>query len=59
MKEMEQTPLSLQEDLEQLTFLEWGYKIKVALVNEPILGVDTPQDLINLEQYLCLQNTSL
>lgn len=52
------TPLQLSEDLEQLQILERGYRIKVALVEEMPLGVDTPQDLVKLEQYLCQLNTS-
>ncbi len=52
------TPLQLSEDLEQLQILERGYRIKVAVVEEMPLGVDTPQDLVKLEQYLCQLNTS-
>lgn len=43
----------LSEDLEQLKVLEHGYKIKVALVQEKPLGVDTPQDLTKVEKFLC------
>lgn len=52
------TPLQLLEDLEQLKILEWGYQMKVAVVDETPLGIDTPQDLAKLEQVLC-QNISL
>lgn len=47
------TFLQETEDLEQLKVLEQGYRIKVAIAEELILGVDTPQDLVKLEQYLC------
>ena len=46
------TPLQLQEDLEQLNILEKGLRIKIALVNDSPFGVDTPEDLISLEDYL-------
>jgi len=46
------TPLQLQEDLEQLKALETGFKIKVAVVNERCIGVDIPSDLSKLEEFL-------
>jgi 3-deoxy-manno-octulosonate cytidylyltransferase (CMP-KDO synthetase) len=52
------TPLQLAEDLEQLKVLEHGYSIAVALVNQPVIGVNTPEDLIRIERMLC-QNSSL
>jgi 3-deoxy-manno-octulosonate cytidylyltransferase (CMP-KDO synthetase) len=51
------SPLQVSEDLEQLTVLENGHRIKIALVDEVALGVDTPQDLVKLERYLCQSNT--
>ena len=47
------SPLCESEDLEQLKALEAGYRIKVALVDEPALGIDTPDDLTKLEKLLC------
>lgn len=44
------SPLQLQEDLEQLKLLENGWKIKVAIVDEKIIGIDVPEDLIKLEE---------
>jgi len=38
------TPLCETEDLEQLKILEYGYKIKVAVVEENPIGIDTPED---------------
>ncbi len=49
------TPLQECEDLEQLKILEWGYRIKVALVEEKTPSVDIPEDLDKLEEYLCRQ----
>ncbi|MCC6127794.1 MAG: 3-deoxy-manno-octulosonate cytidylyltransferase [Chlamydiae bacterium] len=46
------TPLQEQEDLEQLQILERGFKIKVALIQDPPIGVDAPEDLARLEAYL-------
>jgi 3-deoxy-manno-octulosonate cytidylyltransferase (CMP-KDO synthetase) len=44
------TPLQRQEDLEQLKLLESGWKIKVAIVDEKIIGIDVPEDLRKLEE---------
>ena len=44
-KKFENTPLADSEDLEQLRVLEYGYKIKVAVVDEKPLGIDTPEDM--------------
>ena len=53
------SPLQLEEDLEQLKALEYGYRIKVAMTDYSGTGVDTPEDLIKLEKWLCAQNSSL
>jgi 3-deoxy-manno-octulosonate cytidylyltransferase (CMP-KDO synthetase) len=47
------TPLQLKEDLEQLKAIEHGFKIKVAVVSEKVLGVDVPEDIRKVEKYLC------
>lgn len=52
------TPLQLAEDLEQLKVIEHGFKIKTAIVDEPSLGVDTPEDLEKVKKYLCRRNLS-
>jgi 3-deoxy-manno-octulosonate cytidylyltransferase (CMP-KDO synthetase) len=50
------TPLQLEEDLEQLKVLEHGYRIKVAVTHKASIGVDTPEDLHKIEQWICTQN---
>ena len=40
------------EKLEQLRALEYGYKIKVILTEHDSIEVDTPEDLLRVEQYL-------
>lgn len=50
------TPLQLAEDLEQLKILEHGYPIQTAIVKQHALGVDTPEDIQKVENYLCNQN---
>lgn len=58
-KRMPTTPLQMEEDLEQLKVLEHGYRIRVAIVNHGSIGVDTPEDIKKVEQWLCKQNTFL
>ena len=38
------TPLEKLENLEQLRVLENGYQIAVGVVDEPTVGIDTPED---------------
>ena len=42
--DMERTPLEKLESLEQLRVLELGYSIAVGVVDEPTIGIDTPED---------------
>jgi 3-deoxy-manno-octulosonate cytidylyltransferase (CMP-KDO synthetase) len=48
--QLQPTALELTEKLEQLRWLENGYKIKTALTSHPNFGVDTPSDLEALLQ---------
>lgn len=48
LQQFTQLPLSLLEEtekLEQLRYLENGFKIRLALTNIPTIGIDTPEDL--------------
>ena len=47
-----QSALEIAESLEQLRWLENGYKIKVGVTDVETIGIDTPQDLENAEQFL-------
>ena len=40
-----QSSLELAESLEQLRWLQNGYKIKVAITHQETIGIDTPEDL--------------
>lgn len=40
------------EKLEQLRALEYGYKIRVVLTDHDSIEVDTPEDLVRVEEYL-------
>jgi len=44
--------LETAENLEQLRALERGYRIKVLLSSHSALSVDTPQDIIKVEQHM-------
>jgi 3-deoxy-manno-octulosonate cytidylyltransferase (CMP-KDO synthetase) len=43
--QLEQTPLEIAESLEQLRWLENGYRIKVGYTDVETIGIDTPEDL--------------
>lgn len=47
-----QSSLELAESLEQLRWLENGYKIKVGITNVETIGIDTPDDLAMAEKFL-------
>lgn len=50
--ELPQSPLELAESLEQLRWLQNGYKIKVGLTDVETVGIDTPEDLARAEALL-------
>ena len=54
---LEQTPLEKAESLEQLRWLESGYKIKVGITDIETIGIDTPEDLERAEQFLREETT--
>lgn len=47
-----QSPLELAESLEQLRWLENGYKIGVGISEVETIGIDTPEDLEKAERFL-------
>lgn len=49
---IEQSALEIAESLEQLRWLENGYRIKVAISEIETIGIDTPQDLEHAESFL-------
>ena len=51
-----QTPMEKAESLEQLRWLENGYKIKVAICHTASIGIDTPADLERAIAFLKQQN---
>jgi len=44
LSELARTPLEKLESLEQLRVLEHGFQIAVGVVDEPTIGIDTPED---------------
>jgi len=49
---LEPSRLEKTENLEQLRALEHGYRIKMIETQVPTLNVDTPNDIIKLEEFL-------
>ena len=47
-----QSPLELAESLEQLRWLQNGYRIKVGITQIETVGIDTPEDLKRAEAFL-------
>lgn len=50
------SPLEQSEGLEQLRWLQAGYKIKTVLTNDISIGIDTPKDLERAREYYLSHN---
>ena len=50
--QLPQSPLEIAESLEQLRWLENGYKIGVGISDVETIGIDTPEDLARAEEWL-------
>ena len=50
--QLPQSSLELAESLEQLRWLQNGYRIKVGLTDIETVGIDTPEDLNRAERFL-------
>lgn len=56
--QLPQSPLEQAESLEQLRWLQNGYRIKVGLSDVETVGIDTPEDLARAEAFLSAEKTS-
>jgi 3-deoxy-manno-octulosonate cytidylyltransferase (CMP-KDO synthetase) len=50
--QLPQSPLELAESLEQLRWLQYGYRIRVGITDIETMGIDTPADLEQAEKML-------
>jgi 3-deoxy-manno-octulosonate cytidylyltransferase (CMP-KDO synthetase) len=50
--ELPPAPLELAESLEQLRWLDHGYRIAVGITELETVGIDTPEDLLNINNAL-------
>lgn len=54
--QLPQSSLEIAESLEQLRWLENGYRIRVGLTDVETVGIDTPEDLQRAEEFLKNRN---
>ena len=47
-----QSPLEIAESLEQLRWIENGYKIKTGITTQETIGIDTPEDMEKALKFL-------
>lgn len=57
--QLPQSSLEIAESLEQLRWLQNGYKIKVGFTDVETIGIDTPAELEKAEQYLRCHPTDM
>ena len=50
--QLPQSPLEIAESLEQLRWLQNGYRIRVGITDVETVGIDTPDDLKRAEDFL-------
>ena len=50
--QLPQSSLELAESLEQLRWLQNGYRVKVGITNVETVGIDTPEDLQRAEDFI-------
>lgn len=54
--QLPQSPLELAESLEQLRWIENGYKIKVGITEQETIGIDTPEDMEKALAFLAIRS---
>lgn len=55
--QLPQSSLEIAESLEQLRWLENGYRIRVGITEVETVGIDTPEDLQRAEEFLLCHHT--
>lgn len=50
---LSRTPLEIIESVDMLRLLENGFKVRMVSSSYPMMGVDTPEDLVQVEELMC------